>query len=58
MAWQLPTAPAAATFQRRASCMVKELLARVMLRVAEKHGDPAMRAAGVRLAKAARAARG
>jgi len=31
----------------------QKLLARVMLRVADKHDDPAMRAAGERLAKAA-----
>ena len=38
----------------RSSAEAQELLARVMLRVAERYGDDAMRAAGERLARAAK----
>ena len=39
---------------RHSAPEAQELLSRVMLRVAEKHDDPAMRAAGERLAKVAK----
>jgi hypothetical protein len=39
---------------QRSAPEARAMLARVMLRVAEKHGDDAMRAAGERLAKAAK----
>ena len=40
---------------QRSSQAAQELLARVMLRVGRRHGDDALRAAGARLAKVAKA---
>ena len=39
---------------QRSGVEAQPLLAKVMLRVAAKHADPAMRAAGARLAKMAK----